>query len=131
MEKRTAKRVESFPVEGTRGIEPVWIIQETTPDAILGLLVDIGANGIQILTPSGLDLKENGYRLMVHTDKRDHLMTTIVSPKWSRAQGTMYHRNGFEFGKDVDPRADVDKVLAARQAGYRWLRCELVPLQSA
>ena len=126
-EKRKAKRVEFFQVGGPQGIEPVWVIQHTSPDAVLGLLVDIGADGVQILTRGKTELDGKSYQLMVQTDTRLHLMSAVVKPRWSRPEGTMYHRNGFAFEEGQDA-GEVDNIMAARQGGHMWLRCELLPV---
>lgn len=127
-ERRKAKRTSFFQLGGPRGIEPVWIIQYTTPEAILGLLVDIGVDGVQILTHRESVLDCKSYQLMVHTDQRELLMTAIVSPKWAKPEGTLYSRSGFALEQSEDARAGVDKIISSRQDGQTWLRCELLPV---
>jgi len=128
MEKRKSERVQFFQVGTGRNIEPVWVFRKASPGAILGLLLDIGANGAQVLTDKSQNLSGGAYRLIVHAESESGAaaLTLMMNARcrWSRHEGTLYIRNGLIF----DEEASVDEVLALQQSESHWLRCELLLL---
>jgi len=126
MEKRSSDRVQFFQVGTGKDIHPVWVFRQTSPGAVLGLLLDIGANGAQVLTSKTQDLAGGNYRLIVHADDTPgkEALSVNVRCRWSQHDGTLYIRNGLIF----DEEALVDEVHALQGGGMHWLRCELLRL---
>lgn len=131
MEKRLSERVQFFQLTREDDVPPVWVFQRAHPDAILGLLLDISAEGLQILTDKFSPMQEETYQLIVHTEETTSVgfTTAVVRRLWSNAYGTLYTRNGFVFAEVGDDLASpINRVLAARAAGQKWLRCELAAI---
>jgi hypothetical protein len=126
MEKRSSERVQFFQVGTGKDIQPVWVFRQTVPGAILGLLLDIGANGAQVLTDKSQDLAGGSYRLVVHGEGNsgEAALSVNAGCRWSQHEGTLYIRNGLIF----DEEALVDELHALQNGEPRWLRCELLPL---
>lgn len=127
MERRQSERVQFFQLTRDDDVLPVWVFQRAYPDATLGLLLDISAEGIQILTDKCSPLDDQTYRLIVHAEETssDNFITVEVRHLWSKTDGTLYIRNGFAFDDGEDLLQSIERMLAARDAGMHWLRCEL------
>lgn len=128
MEKRKAERVQLFNLLNDHHLQPVWVFRHTLPDAVLGLLLDISGDGVQVLTDQNTPLEGEVFQLMVHGDggHDDIFITAIVSIKWSKDEGTLYRRNGFAFEEDVQVVAGLERILKTRQSGNAPIRCELL-----
>jgi uncharacterized protein (DUF111 family) len=102
------------------------VFRQTVPDAILGLLLDFGANGAQVLTDKSQDLAGGSYRLIVHgvETSGDAALSVNAACRWSQHEGTLYIRNGLIF----DEEALVDELHSLHNGAPRWLRCELLRL---
>jgi len=128
MEKRKSERVQFFQLPQDRDLMPVWVFRGDHPDNVLGLLVDIGADGVQVFTDKSSPLREGAYHLIVHADEtQDSQSVTIrVRRRWSKLEDNLYIRNGFTFeaGEEATP-SPIEQVLTLRDAGKKWLRCEL------
>jgi hypothetical protein len=120
-ERRRSERVQFFQLATDKDIEPIWVFRQTYPEAILGLLLDINAVGVQVLTNKAHELTGDTYRMIVHAG--DEVVT--VRRRWSALEGTLYMRNGFAF----DEQANLPALLTALAEGASWLRCELLPLE--
>jgi hypothetical protein len=127
MEKRKSERVQFFQVGTGRDIQPVWVFRKTSPGAILGLLLDIGGNGAQVLTDKSQDLAGGSYRLIAHSETVPGAaaFTLMLNARcrWSQSEGTLYIRNGLIFDEEVS----VDEVQALQPGESSWLRCEMLP----
>ena len=128
MEKRSAERVQCFQMGTDADIQPVWVFRKTHPDAILGLLLDIAADGAQVLTDKAHSLADesNAYRLIVQTEEAIDSVSLIENARcaWSKRDGTLYIRNGLIFSKTIT----VPPLLSAKVRDTKWLRCELLPI---
>lgn len=129
MEKRKSERVQFFQLSMDKDIKPVWVFGQTDPEATLGLLIDITPDGAQVITNKSQELVADDYRLIAYTSEAPdrEVLTVNVRRCWSRLDGTLYIRNGLVF----DEQISVQPLLVARDAGSRWLRCELLPLAGA
>lgn len=129
MEKRQSERVQFFQFAREDEVIPVWVFQRSNSDAVLGLLLDVGANGLQILTDKSGPMHGHSYQLIVHADGRQStkLIYIAVQRLWSQAKSALYIRHGFEFVHTDDLPAALSLLLAAHTAGQKLLRCELVP----
>jgi hypothetical protein len=121
-ERRRSERVQFFQLVTDKDIEPIWVFRQTYPEAILGLLLDINAVGVQVLTNKSQELSGDDFRMIVHAG--DEVVKVNVRRCWSSLEGTLYMRNGFAF----DEQASLPAMLAALAEGASWLRCELLPL---
>jgi hypothetical protein len=126
VEKRKSERVQFFQMGAGNDIRPVWVFRKTLPEAKLGLVVDIGADGVQILTDKSENLSGGDFQLIVYVDGTpdDNLLRVNARCLWSRQEGSLYNRNGLIFEEKIS----VQQVLAGRDAGTKWLRCELLSL---
>jgi len=125
MEKRKSDRVQFFQLNTGEDIQPVWVFRHSNPEAILGVLLDIGAHGAQVLTDRSQDLAGGDYRLIVHCGNaqgEDDLVVNAVC-RWSRHDGTLYIRNGLIF----DEETSLDEIMALHNRATSWLRCEVLP----
>jgi hypothetical protein len=124
MEKRKSERVQFFQVDAGKDIQPVWVFHQTHPGSKLGLLIDIGENGAQVLTGKSEELAGETFLLIVHSGEVscEDLLKVTVRCRWSQQDGGLYVRNGLTF----EERASVQAVLKKWDAGTRWLRCELL-----
>lgn len=129
MEKRKSERVQFFQLSMDKDIKPVWVFGQTDPEATLGLLIDITPDGAQVITNKSQELVADDYQLIAYTSEAPgrEVLTVKVRRCWSRLDGTLYIRNGLVF----DEQISVQPLLVARDAGSRWLRCELLPLARA
>lgn len=127
MEQRQVERVQFFQLAHDDDLMPVWVFHRAQPDSILGLLLDISANGVQVLIDKSHPLAAWTYRLIIHADETSdtRFITTRVCRLWSKVDGTLYIRNGFAFVDAADLQPAIEQILAARGTGQRWLRCEL------
>jgi hypothetical protein len=127
MEKRKTERVQFFQLPQDRDLMPVWVFRRDHPDNVLGLLVDIGADGVQIFTDKSSTLEADAYRLIVHADETEDSQSVSLQVRrlWSKPEGNLYIRNGFTFETGEDATSPIEQVLASRDAGKQWLRCEL------
>ncbi|GAO36444.1 diguanylate cyclase/phosphodiesterase [Sulfuricella sp. T08] len=134
MDKRKSERVQFFNTKDENGLQPVWIFRRTSADAMLVLLVDISIAGVQIISSRDTFLEGNIYRIMVFNSRssgEDPFLTMIVNRKWSKEDGSLYLRHGFAFDDESDVSIDiVNSVIAARDEGKKWLRCELIDLRT-
>ncbi len=126
MEKRKSERVQFFQMDTGKDIQPIWVFRQIYPEATLGLLLDIGTNGAQVLTSKSEQLAGKSYRLIVQAGETDEKEALAVNVRccWSRQDGTLYTSNGLIFDKP----SSIQEVLAASDAGTRWFRCEMLPL---
>lgn len=130
VERRLSERVQFFQLPGATDLIPVWVFQRAHPDTVLGLLLDISAAGIQILTDKNTPLPVEYYQLIVHADDSadTRFITAAVKRLWSKPEGALYVRNGFVFDRDHELASQINDVRAVREAGRQWLRCELAAL---
>jgi hypothetical protein len=130
MEKRLSERVQFFQLTHEEDVPPVWVFQRAHPGAILGLLLDISAAGIQILTDKSSPMLDEAYQLIVHVEESASVSFTsvVVRRLWSNPYGALYIRNGFVFAGAKDSASPLSQVLAARAVGQKWLRCELAAI---
>ena len=126
MEKRKSERVQFFQMGEGNDIRPVWVFRKTLPEAKLGLLVDIAADGVQILTDKSENLCGGSFLLIVYAygTPDDNLLRVNARCLWSRQEGSLYTRSGMIF----EEKTSVQPVLVGRDAGAKWLRCELLSL---
>ena len=128
MEKRRTERVQCFQMETEADIQPVWVFRKTHPDAILGLLLDIAADGAQVLTDKAHSLADESstYRLVIQTSEATDSASLIADARcaWSKPEGTLYIRNGLFFENEIA----MPNLLAAKVSDTKWLRCELLPI---
>lgn len=124
MEKRKAERVKFFQLGMGTEIQPIWVFRQTCPESTLGLLLDISADGAQVLPHRSNERPGETYCLVIQQlDKPgNEVLRATVWCCWSHDDGTLYTRSGFIF----DEQASVQRVLAVHDAGSRWLRCELL-----
>lgn len=127
MEKRKSERVQFFQLPRDDALMPVWVFHRGSPDTILGVLLDISEDGVQVFTDKSSPLLGDAYQLIVHDDEAEssELISVRVRRLWSKPDGTLYIRNGFAFEGGEELKPTLGKVLAARDAGHHWLRCEL------
>jgi hypothetical protein len=127
MEKRKSERVQFFQLPRDDGLIPVWVFHRAHPDSILGLLLDISAEGVQIFTDKSSPMLGDAYQLIVHAgeNQSSEVISVCVRRLWSKPDGTLYTRNGFAFEGGEELMPYLEKVLASRDAGHQWLRCEL------
>jgi len=128
MENRKSERVQFFQLGAGSNIHPVWVFRQTNPDAVLGLLLDIGADGAKILTDKAHDLAGQAYRLMIHGGNVPNEPTLTINGRcrWSQNQGTLYINNGLIFDETIT--GDELLELERQKREFGWLRCELLPL---
>ncbi len=129
MEQRKSERVQFFQLPTDGDLVPVWVFQLTQGNPVLGLLLDIGIAGAQILTDRANPLAGTDYNLIIHGDEAPGagLLSVRVRRLWSKAEGTLYLRNGFVFEAGMDMTPIIASLRAARDSGHQWLRCELAP----
>lgn len=127
MEKRKSERVQFFQLTRDDEVMPVWVFQRASPDSILGLLLDISAEGAQILTDKSIQLPRDTYQLIVHAGEQpgDDFIALSVQRLWSEADGTLYSRHGFSLGSGEEAAASLDRLFTLHATGRKWLRCEL------
>jgi hypothetical protein len=128
MEKRKSERVQFFQVGTGKDIQPVWVFRQIHPEATLGLLLDIGANGAQVLTDKSQNLHDADYRMIIHGADVFSEATLIVNGRcrWSQRQGTLYVRHGLVFDEEA---SDSElQALQLQKCESGWLRCELLPV---
>lgn len=127
MEKRQFDRVNFFQLSRDGDLIPVWVFHRARPDTVLGVLVDISAEGVQILTDKSSQLDANNYLLIVHVDEAldRNSIDVRVNRLWSKSDGTLYIRNGFAFRGGEDLTHYSEQLLVLRDTGHQWLRCEL------
>jgi len=130
MEKRKSERVQFFQLSIESDLEPVWVFRHAQQDSVLGLLVDISVDGLQVLTDKSSPLVGDGYQLIIHADEPQNrnFISVQVHRLWSKEDGTLYIRNGFAFSEGGALIPSIEKLLAARAAGQQWLRCEFVAI---
>jgi hypothetical protein len=128
MDKRANQRVQFFNLDLKDEIQPIWVFRRTSPESVLGLLIDISTSGVQVLTDKGSPLSGDTFQLTIHCD--DELsIALIVNRKWSLAEGTLYHRNGFSIEvEEVRHIPGAEIVIEGQASGKRWHRCELLSL---
>jgi hypothetical protein len=133
MDKRKSERVQFFQISHERDVLPVWVFNRSNSDAVLGLLLDIGSDGLQILTDKMKPLGAEQYELTIHSDEGADALHPAIPVKhlWSQPDGTLYNRNGFAFMGGTDMMQFLESILSAREAGRKWLRCELAEAKSA
>lgn len=127
MEKRQSDRVNFFQPSRDGNLIPLWVFHRTCPNTVLGVLMDISSDGVQILTDKSNQLDANNYLLVVHLDDapdRDSI-DVRVNRLWSKSDDSLYIRNGFAFQGGEDMTHHFKKLLALRDTGHQWLRCEL------
>lgn len=133
MEQRRSERAQFFNAVDEQGMHPVWVFRRTVVEATLGLMVNISRGGVQILTSKDTPLDGDVYKLIVFID-RDGVTTShsaIVSRQWSGSEGTLYLKHGFAFEESTEVAGGmVQSVIAAREAGEKWFRCELLDLRA-
>ncbi len=124
MDKRKSERVQFFQVAAGDDIRPIWVFRGNHAGSVLGLLLDIGMEGVQVLTSKADELAVEFYRLIVYIGDAPGGpgLALDVHHRWSRLEGTLYRRNGLAF----DEQTDIQPVLDARDTGTRWFRCEIV-----
>jgi len=61
MDNRKADRVQFFQLGTGKDISQVWVFRQTYPGATLGLLLDIGTEGAQVLTNKADELDGKSY----------------------------------------------------------------------
>ncbi|MBV8659808.1 MAG: PilZ domain-containing protein [Burkholderiales bacterium] len=129
MDNRRHTRVQFFQVNQNHDLQPVWVFRHAAPEAILGLLLDIGPGGVQVLTDKAAVPTNERYDLLVHEDGSAEglLCNVAVLRKWTNPEGSLYFRSGFEFEETAGASALAEKLLNAANAGQKWLRCELMP----
>jgi hypothetical protein len=127
MDKRKSERVQFFQLPFNHDLIPVWVFHLANPDSVLGLLLDISADGVQIFTDKASPLQDDAYQLIVHSDEvaSSSFISVRVHRLWSKPDGTLYIRSGFVFDGGEASLPSIKDVLAARDAGKQWLRCEL------
>ncbi|MEW5768900.1 MAG: PilZ domain-containing protein [Pseudomonadota bacterium] len=127
MEKRQSERVQFFQVPLEKEVVPVWVFRRSHPNALLGLLLNISLAGVQLLTDKAHALDDGSHRLTVYTDDRsqDIFLSAQVRHLWSKTDGEIYSRHGFFFTDEKVLAPAIAKVMAAREIGMQWLRCEL------
>jgi len=128
MDKRQSERVQFFQVPQEKDMWPVWVFRQANSESVLGLLVDISKDGLQVLTDKNNPVQEGNYRLDVRTtDSPDgNFVTLHVRQLWMNAEGALYVRNGFSFLDTAHAEIAVKQILDARDSGTKWLRCELM-----
>jgi hypothetical protein len=125
MDKRKSQRVQFFQLSSEKDIRPVWVFSRTNSEAVLGLVLDLAPDGLQVLTNNSQSLAGETFTMRVHsTEKIDggELMAN-VKLCWSQPEGTLYTRNGFTF----DGEFSMEAMLVAHDMNPDWLRCELLP----
>ena len=128
MDKRNSERVQFFNLGISDDIQPIWVFRRTSPDAILGLLIDISFEGAQVVTDKETSISGDTFQLTIYPNDEESF-ALIVNLKWSRSEGTLYDRSGFAFEATEDQYvAAVHKVLKSHLNGKQWLRCELLGL---
>ena len=127
-EQRKSERVQFFQVPRNEDLVPVWVFHRMREDSVLGLLLDISSEGVQVLTDKSIALTDDSYELIAYTDEadRNRHVSIAVLRQWSKPDGTLYVRNGFAFAAGTDASSSIEALMAARSAGQQWLRCEIV-----
>lgn len=129
MENRKSERVQFFSFGSANQIVPVWVFRKSSPDSILGLVTDVSAEGLQVLTDRGSLLNNDFYSLTAHVEG-DEFPAFVVKRIWSREEGTLYLRNGFRFWEAGLSQTSIGNILASTPSNVQWLRCELLDLDS-
>ena len=126
MEKRKGRRVEFFNALDEQGVHPVWVFQHTDLQATLGLLIDVSLEGVQIISRKETPLDGTLYRMDVYGSGSSQKLfpAVYVNRIWTGDEGTIYSRHGFALQEDVRGSA-MQAIVAAREVGEKWLRCEL------
>lgn len=130
MEKRRSERVQFFQARTEAGILPVWVFRHGSPNSILGLLIDISPEGLQVLTrQEDAVINDLSQLTLYKAGSADHrYMNVLVEHRWSESEGSVYRRSGFAFEDATEVGPVLAEIAAARAAGETWLRCELLPL---
>lgn len=127
MEMRRSERVQFFQVPQADVVLPVWVFRRSGLETILGLLQDISEDGVQILTDKSCPVEDGCYLVDVQAGEQQDAghITLCVRHIWSKPDGSLYVRNGFAFESGEDSAPAMGQILAARESGQIWLRCEL------
>lgn len=128
MERRLSERVQFFQQPGADVAIPVWVLNGTKPDTILGLLLDVSDEGVQIMTDEPVQSRNDEFELVVQSDESANTNLAVATMRrlWSQEDGTPYVRHGFSFTGEANLLMLLDCVMAARDSGRQWLRCGLV-----
>lgn len=132
MEKRLSDRVQFFQFHHDHDLRPIWVFRHAQPESVLGLLLDVSEEGVQILTDKSPSLQGDSFYLIIHSDACQvaNFCAAQVRHLWSKAEGTLYVRNGFAFDGVGDLASFIARLLVARADGHKLLRCELVALKA-
>jgi len=127
MDKRISDRMQFYQFSYQDDLSRNWDYQRADMDSIQGLIIDISMDGVQILTDKSKPVDAGYYQVIVHADHIPGIkyMCAQLRHLWSKPDGGLYHRNGFAFDGWGDLASFIGNLLAAHEAGHRWLRCEL------
>jgi hypothetical protein len=128
VERRLSERVQFFQQPGDDVAVPVWVFNHAKSDTILGLLLDVSDEGVQIMTDEAVPPLSDEFQLIVQTDETANINLAVATMHklWSKSDGTPYVRHGFSFDGDINLTMLLDCVFAARDSGRQWLRCGLI-----
>jgi len=130
-EQRHHERVQYFMVqESNHNLIPIWVFTPADdPDLSAGLVLDISNGGIQILTSAKTPIAPGArYRirfLALDSQEADSNLPDLeLTQIWSRPEGRLYLRHGFEFsnGSDIDLTPFAERLQASE---LQILRCTI------
>jgi hypothetical protein len=129
MDNRHHPRVQCFQISQEHDLKPVWVFRMASANGVLGLIVDVSMGGLQVLTDKNEEMRLSDYRLIVHDDLSENgeLCALDVVCRWSRAEGALYFRSGFEYSDAPNATGAVEALRARVASGHKWMRCELDP----
>ncbi len=128
MDKRKSERVQFFNIGDGEQVLPIWVFRKANTDAVLGLLVDISAEGVQVLADKAFPLADDLFQLSIHLDD-DSVLTVPVKRQWSLEDESLYIRHGFTLEDSEENTATVvQRVIDAYEQAGRWMGCEIVIL---
>lgn len=127
MDRRVSERVQFFQSPARNTALPAGVFGLAHANAVLGLLLDLSDDGVQMLTYRAKLLAADTYKLIVHVGAPVNKSATVASVRrlWSK-EGELYVHHGFAFAGDVKLTRLLDCVMDARAAGKLWLRCALM-----
>lgn len=127
-DQRVHPRAQYFLIKDAGQAVPIYAFRD--PDdlyAIPGLVVDISAGGVQVLTADTDELSQAIYNLelVVNLSSDAQAEVAEVRKVWSQAEGVNV-RTGFVFSQSVETDAKWSEVL--RDVPHHLVRCVLHPV---
>lgn len=123
---RAYERVQFFMLHKDKDFIPVWVFKPAdAPSGIAGLVCDIGAGGLQILTQQHeMQVGERFEIMFLDETASKNIPGRLIELVWTRPAGSAYAQSGFAFVTHV---ADLVDKLVQHMAGreQRFLRCML------